>query len=165
MAIPLNAAALARLPPGVAAPGYDRAALTHGILHIGVGNFHRAHMAVYLDRLFALGRDHDWAILGAGVRPGDAVMRERLLAQDCLTTVVELDPTGLSARVVGSMTGFVPVDGPAIVAAMSDPAIRIVSLTVTEGGYYVDAQGGFAGDHPDMMADAAAQTRRARPSA
>src|SRR5688572_1658973 len=98
MAIPLNAAALNNLPPGVAGPAYDRARLTAGILHIGVGNFHRAHMQVYLDRLFAMARDHDFAIRGAGVRPADVAMRERLAAQDYLTTVVELDPSGLSAR-------------------------------------------------------------------
>ena len=77
-----------------AMPAYDRKALRPGIVHIGLGNFHRAHMAVYLDDLFALGGDHDWAILGAGVRAGDARMREALLAQDCLSTVIELDPSG-----------------------------------------------------------------------
>ncbi|MBP1804445.1 mannitol dehydrogenase family protein [Rubellimicrobium aerolatum] len=156
MSIPLNAAALSRLPEGVAGPAYDRASLTPGILHVGVGNFHRAHMQVYLDRLFGLGRDHDFAIVGAGVRAADAGMRDRLLAQDCLTTVVELDPSGLSARVIGSMIDFVPVEAQAVIAAMSDPAIRIVSTTVTEGGYYVDAKtDGFAADHPDIQHDAA----------
>src|SRR5690606_10574702 len=102
------------------------------------------------------GRDHDWAILGAGVRPADAAMRDRLMAQDWLTTVVELDPAGLGARVIGSMTGYLPVDPAAIIAAMADPAIRIVSLTVTEGGYYLDGAGGFDAAHPDIAADAAA---------
>lgn len=157
MTLTLNAAALPHLPEGVSRPGYDRAALRPGILHVGVGNFHRAHMAVYLDRLFATGRDQDWALVGAGVRPADAAMRDRLAAQDWLTTVVELDPHGLNARVVGSMVDFVPVDPAAIIARMADPAIRIVSLTVTEGGYYVDAQtDGFNATHPDIMADAAA---------
>lgn len=157
MALQLNASALTMLPEGVAGPGYDRTRLKAGILHVGVGNFHRAHMAVYLDRLFSLGADHHWAILGAGVRPTDAAMRERLAAQDWLTTVVELDPNGLNARVTAAMIGFVPVEPEATVAAMADPAIRIVSLTITEGGYYVDAQsGGFDAAHPDMAADAAA---------
>ena len=155
--LPLNTAALAHLAPGVARPGYDRATLSPGILHVGVGNFHRAHMAVYLDRLFATGRDHDWAIVGAGVRPADAAMRARLAAQDWLTTVVELDPHGLSARVVGSMIDFVPVEPAAIIARMADPAIRIVSLTVTEGGYFVDAKtDSFDSAHPDIQADARA---------
>jgi hypothetical protein len=87
MTLPLNAKALAALPANVSGPAYDRASLTPGFLHIGVGNFHRAHMAVYLDRLFALGQDHNWAIVGAGVRSNDAAMRDRLAAQDWLTTV------------------------------------------------------------------------------
>ncbi len=74
----------------VQSPRYDRANLKPGIVHIGLGNFHRAHMAVYLDDLFNLGLDHDWAILGAGVRAGDARMRDALKAQDCLSTVIEL---------------------------------------------------------------------------
>ncbi|MBM3606030.1 MAG: mannitol dehydrogenase family protein [Alphaproteobacteria bacterium] len=156
MTIPLTQAALPRLSDTVARPGYDRADLSPGILHVGVGNFHRAHMAWYLDRLFASGRDHDWALVGAGVRAGDAVMRERLQAQDWLTTLVELDPKGLSAQVLGSMIDFVAIDPAATIAAMSDPAIRILSLTITEGGYYVDAKtDGFDAAHPDMAHDAA----------
>ncbi|TNC73297.1 mannitol dehydrogenase family protein [Rubellimicrobium roseum] len=156
MPIPLSLATLPQIPESVARPGYDRASLTPGILHVGVGNFHRAHMQVYLDRLFNAGRDHDFAIVGAGVRSADAAMRDRLLAQDGLTTVVELDPSGLSARVVGSMIDFVPVEAEAVIAAMADPRIRIVSTTVTEGGYYVDAKtDGFAADHPDIRHDAA----------
>ena len=141
----------------VAMPGYDRSTLTPGIVHIGLGNFHRAHMAVYLDDLFALGLDHDWAILGAGVRAGDARMREALLAQDCLSTVIELDPSGHRARRIGAMTGFVAVepDNANLIAAMGDPAIRIVSLTVTEGGYYIDpATGEFDAGAADILADA-----------
>ena len=69
-----------------ALPAYDRSKLRPGIVHIGLGNFHRAHMAVYMDDLFAMGLSQDWAILGAGVREGDARMRDALLAQDCLST-------------------------------------------------------------------------------
>ena len=145
-------------------PQYDRGALTPGIVHIGLGNFHRAHMAVYLDDLFAMGLDHEWAILGAGVRAGDARMRDTLLAQDCLSTVIELDPTGHSARRIGAMVGFIEVqaDNAALIAAMADPAIRIVSLTVTEGGYYVDAAtGSFDPSSADIVADAANPARPA----
>ncbi|MBW7921461.1 MAG: mannitol dehydrogenase family protein [Rubellimicrobium sp.] len=153
---PLSLALLAAPPAGVAVPRHDRAALRPGILHVGVGNFHRAHMQVYLDRLFSMGRDHDWAIIGAGVKPGDAAMRARLAAQDWLTTVVELDPAGLSARITGAMTGYAEVTPEATIAAMADPAIRIVSMTVTEGGYFVDAQtDGFDTAHPEIKADAA----------
>jgi len=139
-------------------PAYDRAALTPGIVHIGLGNFHRAHMAVYLDDLFALGAGMDWAILGAGVRAPDARMREALKGQDCLSTVIELDPKGKTARRIGAMVDFIEVqpDNAALVAAMMRPEIRIVSLTVTEGGYYVDpATGRFDPSHPDIVADAA----------
>ncbi|PZQ95974.1 MAG: mannitol dehydrogenase [Cereibacter sphaeroides] len=142
----------------VAMPGYDRTRLTPGIVHIGLGNFHRAHQAVYLDDLFAKGLGHDWAIIGAGVREGDARMRDALMAQDCLSTVIELDPAGHKARRIGAMTGFVEVqpDNAALIAAMSDPKIRIVSLTVTEGGYFVDpATGAFDPKAPEIAADAA----------
>ena len=142
----------------VQTPAYDRSRLTPGIVHIGLGNFHRAHMAVYLDDLFAMGEGHDWAILGAGVRAPDARMREALKGQDCLSTVIELDPKGKTARRVGSMIDFLAVeaDNAALIAAMSRPEIRIVSLTVTEGGYYVDpATGRFDPTHTDIVADGA----------
>jgi mannitol 2-dehydrogenase len=153
----LTLANLADLPPTVARPAYSRARLRAGILHVGVGNFHRAHQAVYLDDLFNRGRNLDWAILGAGVRAGDAVMRRALEEQDWLTTVVELGPDAEAARVTGAMTGFVPVgdDGRGIVDALDDPTLRIVSLTVTEGGYCLDpATGAFNPDHPEIRHDA-----------
>jgi len=146
------------LPADIKVPVYDRAALRPGIVHIGLGNFHRAHQAWYTHRLMQDGRAQDWAIIGAGVRPGDAKMRDRLLAQDCLTTLIELSPDGVSAEVTGSMIDFIPVedDNASLIAQMSDPAIRIVSLTVTEGGYYRNAATGhFDPEHPDMVADAA----------
>ena len=149
---------LASLPGEVARPRYRREALRAGILHLGVGNFHRAHPAVYLDDLFNSGRDHHWALIGAGVRPGDGAMRRALQPQDWLTTVVELEPGANAARVTGAMVDFVPVgpDARAIVTALDDPAIRIVSLTVTEGGYCINpATGAFDPDHPEIRSDAA----------
>lgn len=145
-------------------PAYDRSALRPGIVHIGLGNFHRAHMAVYLDDLFAMGLSQDWAILGAGVREGDARMRDALIAQDCLSTVIELDPAGKSARRIGAMTGFIEVqaDNAALITAMAAPEIRIVSLTVTEGGYFIDpATGEFDPTAPEIAADAANPHRTA----
>jgi mannitol 2-dehydrogenase len=138
-------------------PRYDRKKLTPGIVHIGLGNFHRAHMAVYLDDLFNLGHGHDWAIIGAGVRATDAAMRDAMLGQDCLSTIIELDPSGKRARRVGAMIDFLPVqdDNAALIAAMSRPEIRIVSLTVTEGGYYINAATGtFDPADPAIIADA-----------
>ena len=146
------------LDPRIARPAYDRAALSHGIVHVGLGNFHRAHQAVYLDDLFALGLDHDWAICGAGVRAPDAKMRDALRAQDCLSTVIELAADGTSPRIIGAMVDFVEVapDNAPLIAKMAEPATRIVSLTVTEGGYYVDATTGtFDPTHPDIVADGA----------
>ncbi len=141
----------------VALPTYDRSKVTPGIVHIGLGNFHRAHMAVYLDDLMNRGLALDWGILGAGVRPADAKMRDAMLAQDCLSTVIELDPAGKTARRVGAMVGFIevaPANAPLIVA-MIRPEIRIVSLTVTEGGYFLSAETGrFDTTAPDIVADA-----------
>ncbi len=152
--VPLRLSALSDLPSAVERPTYRRSDLSPGILHVGVGNFHRAHQAMYMHRLFEKGRDRDWAIVGGGVRTSDATMRGKLAAQDWLTTVVELDPTGLSAHVCGSMIDFAPVDSGALVSAMARPEIRIVSLTVTEGGYFIDAEtGGFDASHHDILAD------------
>lgn len=155
--IPLGNATLADLSAEIKRPRYDRSALRPGIVHIGLGNFHRAHQAWYLHRLMQAGMAQDWAILGAGVRPYDAQMRKKLLAQDCLTTLIELAPDSRSAEVTGAMIDYLPIEegnGP-LIDAMADPAIRIVSLTVTEGGYYLDpASGGLDTTHPDIRHDA-----------
>ncbi len=156
MTIPLSLSALGELPDDVKVPAYRRADLKPGILHFGVGNFHRAHQAVYLDDLFNLGLDHDWAIVGAGVRAHDAEMRGKLQAQDWLTTVVERDARTQSARVTGAMIDYVePGDVPTLMAWLVNPAIRIVSLTITEGGYFLDSSGRFDATHPDIVMDAA----------
>ena len=156
MSVKLSAAALARLPADVAAPKYQRSDLRAGIVHIGVGNFHRAHQAVYLDDLFNAGRDHDWAIVGAGVRDPDVAIREKLKEQDWLTTVVEQEADTTNIRITGSMIDFVrPYEIPAFLDAISEPSIRIVSLTVTEGGYYISpATQHFDPAHPDIVYDA-----------
>jgi mannitol 2-dehydrogenase len=156
-AVSLSTATLADLPQDILRPGYDRSRLRPGIVHIGLGNFHRAHQAWYTHRLMQQGLAQDWAIIGAGVRPYDAAMRDRLLAQDCLTTLIELSPEGRRAEVTGAMIDYLPIaaDNAPLIAAMADPAIRIVALTVTEGGYYLDPQGGFDAAHPDMIHDAA----------
>ncbi|MEM1265476.1 MAG: mannitol dehydrogenase family protein, partial [Pseudomonadota bacterium] len=136
--------------------------LTPGIVHIGVGNFHRAHQSWYLHRLMQMGAAEDWALLGAGVRAYDTEMREKLRAQDWLTTLISLDPADMSAEVVGSMIGYLPIedDNATLISRMAEPAIRIVALTVTEGGYYLDpVTKAFDADHPDMRHDAATPER------
>ncbi|MBD3759086.1 mannitol dehydrogenase [Thioclava marina] len=158
MAIKLSNATLNRLPESVERPRYDRSALRAGIVHIGLGNFHRAHQAWYLHRLMQQGLAQDWAIVGAGVRPYDAVQRAKLAAQDYLTTLIELGPESSSAEVVGSMIDYVAIEdgNGALIARMAEPDIRIVALTVTEGGYYIEPAGkGFDAAHPDIVHDAA----------
>jgi mannitol 2-dehydrogenase len=153
----LNLATLNDISATAKVPHYQRSQLSPGIVHIGVGNFHRAHQAIYLDDLFNLGEGHDFALIGAGVRATDAKMRETLRAQDFLTTVVEQEADGSAARITGSMIDFLaPGDSAALIAALADPAIRIVSLTITEGGYFIDpASGKFDPTHLDIAADAA----------
>src|SRR5271157_692878 len=138
MSVKLSSAALGQLPAGVGKPNYKRSDLSAGIVHIGVGNFHRAHQAVYLDDLFNTGVDRDWAIIGAGVREPDVDMREKLKAQDWLTTVVEQEAGATTVRVTGAMIDSIkPFDVGTMLEALARPEIRIVSLTVTEGGYYI----------------------------
>ncbi len=152
----LSDATLGELPDTIKRPGYDRATLSPGIVHIGLGNFHRAHQSWYLHRLFERDLDKDWAIVGAGVRPFDAIQREKLAAQDYLTMLIELDPAGTSAEIVGSMIDYVPVDSGnvSLIKKMADPAIRIVTLTVTEGGYFLEpATREFDASHPDIQHD------------
>ncbi len=156
MTIKLSAQTLSSITTA-SIPAYDRTALSAGIVHFGVGNFHRAHQAVYLDDLFATGADHDWAIIGAGVRDADEAMRQQLLVQDWLTTVVEQEADASAARITGAMIDYIrPGDSAAVIARLADPATRIVSLTITEGGYYIDpASQKFDPTHPDIAWDAA----------
>jgi mannitol 2-dehydrogenase len=157
MPIELSAEGLPEIAARASVPHYRHGSLSAGIVHFGVGNFHRAHQAVYLDDLFNLGLDHDWGLVGAGVRDGDVEMRRKLAGQDYLTTVVEQEAERTSARVTGAMIDFLPVgDVAAVSEALADPKVRIVSLTVTEGGYYIDpASQRFDAAHPDIVADSA----------
>ena len=157
MTVTLSDATLSDLPAGVGRPAYDRAAMRPGILHFGLGNFHRAHQARYLDRLMNAGLAADWAILGTGVMAADRQLMQALTPQDWLTTVVEEEAGESAAHVTGPMAGMIaPGDRAGILAALADPAIRIVSLTVTEGGYFVSAETGhFDAAHPAIRADAA----------
>jgi mannitol 2-dehydrogenase len=153
----LNAENLSSLPDGLATPNYDRGALRTGIVHFGVGGFHRAHQAMYLDRLMSDGKALDWAICGVGVMPADQRMRDVLTAQDGLYTLVVKAPDGtLEARVIGSIKEYLyaPDDPDAVVEKMASPDTRIVSLTVTEGGYNFNAvTGEFMADNPDVQHD------------
>ena len=164
------------------APAYDRSAITTGIVHIGVGGFHRAHQAMYIDRLMreglksgapgstgsgapgitgsgAPGTCLDWGICGVGLLPGDARMRDALASQDHTYTLTLKHPDGHhESTVIGSIHDylFAPDDPEAVLSLMAAPTTRIVSLTVTEGGYNIDdATGAFRTESPGAAHDAA----------
>jgi len=148
---------LKRLAAEVRVPAYDRGALPQAIVHMSVGGFHRAHQAVYLDDLLHRGGPR-WGICGVGLLPGDAAMRDVLKAQDCLYTVVQRSEAGDVPRVVGSMVAylFAPENPRAVVERMAHPDCKIVSLTITEGGYFVNqGTGALLADAPDLRHDLA----------
>jgi len=150
----LHPSRLARLPPEVAVPRYDRARVTAGIVHLGVGSFHRAHQALYVDELLASG-ETDWGISGVGLLPQDAAMAQALGPQDLLYTLVERDDERETARVVGSLCEYLhaPGDPEAVLARLTDPATRLVTLTVTESGYFRGEDGELQESHPDLRRD------------
>jgi mannitol 2-dehydrogenase len=153
--IPLRAGTLDVL--AVPVPHYDRSAVTAGIVHFGVGGFHRAHQAMYLDQLMEQGLALEWGICGVGVMASDARMRDVMTRQDCLYTLVLKDPDGgWQPKVVGSIVEYLyaPDDPDAVVEKMADPTTRIVSLTVTEGGYnFSPVTGEFDAQNPAVQAD------------
>jgi mannitol 2-dehydrogenase len=155
--IALSAATLPDLPGNVPGPAYDRSRLRTGIVHFGVGGFHRAHEAMYLDRLMNEGKALDWAICGVGVMPADRRMKEALDAQDGLYTLVVKAPDGtMQPRVIGAIREylFAPDDPEAVIGRLTDQATRIVSLTVTEGGYNFSAvTGEFDASNPAVQHD------------
>lgn len=151
----LNQAALSSLPDDLAVPGYDRAQVKTGVVHLGVGAFHRAHQAVVFDDALASG-DLRWGVLGASLRsPG---VRDQLNPQDGLYTLVVRDGSEEHLRVIGAGRGVLvgPEDPAALVAAMADADVHIVTLTVTEKGYRLDpATGELLLDDPEVAADLA----------
>ncbi len=140
-------------------PEYDRSQVSIGIVHFGVGGFHRAHQAVYIDRLLNKGLGREWGICGVGVMPGDKGMRDALVGQDGLYTLIIENADGTrEPRIIGSILDFryAPDDPEAVVELLADPATRIISLTVTEGGYNIrDDDGEFDAENPDVKRDLA----------
>ncbi len=153
----LNAQALEGLGTQVAVPAYDRSTVRTGIVHFGVGGFHRAHQAMYLDRLLEQGSGTEWGICGVGTMPGDRRMADALREQDGLYTLVVKHADGsLDARVIGSIIDYLyaPDDPEAVLAVMAAPTTRIVSLTITEGGYHFHpSTGELDPDDPSLQAD------------
>ena len=137
----LSSHTVAQLPSSVRQPAYDQTASGIGIVHLGIGAFHRAHQAVYTDDVLAL-PGGDWGICGVSLR--QRTVQDQLDPQDGLYCVVERDGRGDLCRVIGAVkeTLFAPDDPATLVARMADPATRIVSLTVTEKGYCHDPASG-----------------------
>lgn len=150
----IGSATLTAVDPMVRRPDFDRSALDTGIVHLGLGAFHRAHQAVYTDGL--LQRDPRWGIVGASLQSPST--RDALAPQDFLYTVVERDRDGSRLRVVGALRGaLVAPEAPEdLVRLMAQRSVKIVSLTVTEKGYRHDpATGALDEDQPDVQYDAA----------
>ena len=137
-------------------PSYDRSKLRPHTVHIGVGSFHRAHQAVFLDNLLDSGRLDDWGECGMGVLAQDVAMRDALREQDYLYTVVERSAQVLNARVVGSIMDFMlaPDSPEAAIERLAHEDTRLVSLTITEGGYFIhEGTGAFSYDDPSIQHD------------
>ena len=156
-ALTLSNSTLESVAEGVSRPRYDRSRLSAGIVHFGVGGFHRAHQAVAINELMNAGLAYDWAICGIGLLEGDRRMKTVLDAQDCLYTLTLKHPDGRrEPAIIGSIIEylFAPDDPEAVLEKMASPAIRIVSLTITEGGYNFDrVTGTFDQTNPHVVAD------------
>lgn len=149
----LSAATLDRLPGHIRRPAYDRAGVRPGIVHLGIGAFHRAHQAMVVDDLLAAGAT-DWGIVGASLR--SPATRDALAPQDCLYTLAVRSGAGTDHRIIGSVLACeVASEKPAsLIARLADPATRIVSLTITEKGYCHTPQTGDLDErHPDIIND------------
>ncbi len=157
--IALSNATLSRLPRAIAIPTYDRRALRTGFVHFGVGNFHRTHQALYVDACLHRPGNEAWGICGIGLTDGAAARAkaEAYRAQDGLYTVTEFSPDGqVSMRVVGAMVDYLhaPAAPAAVLDRLAHPDTRIVTLTITEGGYNLDERSGaFLLGAPDVVHD------------
>lgn len=157
--LPISQSNLDKLPLGLARPSYDRSKLSAGIMHIGVGGFHRSHQAYYTDKLLAEPGNSQWGICGVGLREADRKIGEVLREQDYLYTLSIKHPDGsIENRVIGSLIDFMLAsdDPGAVVARMASEETKIVSLTITEGGYLRNpADGEFDLQHPEVQYDLA----------
>ncbi|TWU15491.1 mannitol dehydrogenase family protein [Allorhodopirellula heiligendammensis] len=155
--LPLSEKILSRLPSEIVRPTYDRSRVKTGIVHVGVGGFHRSHEAFYTDRLLQSENASEWGICGVGLRDADRKMATLLKQQDYLYTLLVKDSDGnIESRVIGSIVDYMMgCDDPAaVIDRMAHPETKIVSLTITEGGYNVDAETGeFDTSNPDAQHD------------
>lgn len=154
--VALRNATLAQLGPAIARPTYDRGRTNSSLVHIGVGAFNRSHLAVYLDDLLALDDVVRWGEFGVGLLPADKPLHDGLAEQDFLYGLMQVDSGEQSYRVVGSLTGhlYAPEAIEAVLEKLAAPQCAIVSLTVTEGGYFIeDATGRVLIDHEGLRHD------------
>ncbi|MFT4285831.1 MAG: mannitol dehydrogenase family protein [Protaetiibacter sp.] len=151
----LSLATLDRASAGTARPSVDPRALELGIVHLGLGAFHRAHQAMITEDAMAAAGDASWGIAGTSQRSRDVV--EQLRPQDGLYTVLEKSPAGSSTRIVGSIREALHAadDHARIRSLLSDPRIRVVSLTITEKGYLLGPDRGLDLDAPGVREDVA----------
>lgn len=153
----LETESLATFSSEVLVPRYDRSLVSQSVVHIGVGGFHRAHQAMYTEKLLNLGQGFEWGICGVGLRAEDRVMRDALVSQDYLYTLCELSDTDDSAvQVVGAIGDFLLAEESpnALIEKMALPQVCIVSLTITEGGYCTDdSTGQFNSGLPQIRHD------------
>jgi mannitol-1-phosphate/altronate dehydrogenase len=149
---------------GVSCPTYNRTALKIGWGHIGCGAFHRAHQAVALDHLLSndFGRSKEWGLLGVNIVPGSTQLCDTLARQDGLYSVLQRDVAGESLRVIGSITSVICAarDLDAALSYLRSPELRLITLTVTEAGYYYDSSARrLLSDHPDIISDLSGATQ------
>ena len=137
--IKLTQANLHEISKTIPVPQYDRSKVVAGIVHIGLGNFQRAHQAIYTENVLAKGST-EWGICGIGIMPWDTAIRDAMKEQDNLYTLMTKTGDRVNAQVVGSVVDYVfGVDEPALaVEKMAAPTTKIVSMTVTEKGYSQD---------------------------
>lgn len=158
----LRQSSLSTLPSHIEIPQYDASKVTTGIVHIGVGGFHRSHEAMYVNNYMNQTGDLSWGICGIGLRDADKKMQDTLVSQDYLYSLVEKHPSGeRKVSVIGAICDFMmATENPeAVIDKMSSEDVKIVSLTITEGGYNFDpVTGEFIADNPDVLHDIANPT-------
>ncbi|MUG89458.1 mannitol dehydrogenase family protein [Bombella sp. ESL0385] len=152
---------LKTLPKNVAGPSYDVRKVTSGIVHFGVGNFFRAHLGYYVDRVLALPGQEQWGITGVGLRSGERSEKkaEEFRAQEGLYSLTEIAADGTTQiRVMGGLRDYLqaPDEPEKVLALLADKATKIISMTITEGGYNIDeTTGEFRLTHPEVKEDLA----------
>ena len=154
--VPLRASTLGQLADTISRPWYDRSRISHGIVHIGVGGFNRSHLAVYLDDLLGSSESNRWGEFGVGLLPHDKLTHSALREQDFLYGLLNVDSNQVRYRIIGSLTGhlYAPESSEEVLEKLCSPDCAIVSMTVTEGGYFIeDASGRFLADHDDVRHD------------